>query len=112
MHLNSVTRSELRREVGGKGILEIENLRRHLKLAPSPWYARMAPSIIARSEATLFAISIPRFAIRVFLDAGQYNFVNVRRIGTFCDRARTWSKREPGGDLENITLPRKQGLPP
>ena len=112
MHLNSVTRSELRKEVGGRGLLEIEQLRQHLKLPPNSWYARIAPSIIARSEATLFAISIPRFAIRVFLDEGHSIFLNIRRIGTFCDRARTWSKRQPGGDLENITLPPKQGPPP
>jgi hypothetical protein len=38
---------------------------------------RLAPSIIARSEAELLGISSPRFAIRVYL--GLNSFVNIRR---------------------------------
>lgn len=38
---------------------------------------RLAPSIIARSEAELLGISSPRFAIRVYI--GKASFVNIRR---------------------------------
>ena len=38
---------------------------------------RLAPSIIARSEAELLGISSPRFAIRVHLQQGS--FANIRR---------------------------------
>lgn len=38
---------------------------------------RLAPSIIARSEAELLGISSPRFAIRVYV--GRNSFVNIRR---------------------------------
>lgn len=45
---------------------------------------RSAPSLIARSEAELFGLSMPRFAYRAYLDDGGRSFVNARRIETFC----------------------------
>lgn len=47
--------------------------------------ARLAPSIIARSEAELFSLSIPRFAIRRTLTDG--GLVNIRRLRTFVQNA-------------------------
>jgi hypothetical protein len=79
--------------------------------------ARFAPSIISRSEAELFSISLPRFAIRVFLSEDQGSFVNARRTAEFADQARTWGKRR-GDDVTDATrlkgvtpLGRRQMLP-
>jgi hypothetical protein len=43
-----------------------------------PPRARFAPSIILRSEAELFGVSTPRFAVRIYF--GKYGFVNCRRL--------------------------------
>lgn len=84
-------------EVGRRGTEELRRLRRWLlgdDADPrAPRYSRVAPSIIARSEAELFGLCMPRFALRVYLDPHLRSFVNARRIGAFCDRARWWGKR-------------------
>lgn len=43
----------------------------------SPIEFRLAPSIVVRSEAELFGVSSPRFAIRAYLN--EKSFVNIRR---------------------------------
>jgi hypothetical protein len=60
---------------------------------PALWKYRLAPSIVARSEAGLFSLSTPRFACRVYLDDKGAFFVNVRRIMALCQGAK-WGKRE------------------
>jgi hypothetical protein len=56
---------------------------------------RMAPSIAARSEAEMFCISMPRFALRTYFNDGDLagSFVNARRLGSFCAQAQRWGKR-------------------
>ena len=84
-------------DLGPKGMHEIAELRKHVFGRRWPrgggWDCRYAPSIICRCEAELFGISVPRFGIRVYLDDDHTSFVNARRIGMFCDQARTWGKR-------------------
>jgi sugar phosphate isomerase/epimerase len=90
--------------IGEKGNLEIRELRNHLlqRSSSSPnsliWKYRIAPSIISRSEAGLLGISVPRFAMRVYIEdqaEGLIGFVNARRIGEFCDQARVWGQSRP-----------------
>lgn len=91
-------------EVGCEWMQELLRLRQwlyNLDEASPPeggWVARTAPSIVVRSEAELFGLSMPRFALRVYLDADRSSFVNCRRIGEFCDQARRWGKRRPKED--------------
>lgn len=42
-------------------------------------YVRLAPSIIARSDAIVLGASVPRFARRFFLDERRESFINLRR---------------------------------
>lgn len=86
-------------EIGEQGTSEIRSLWQwlspgllHAGNHPSHWTCRIAPSIIARSEAELFAISTPRFALRVYLDNGRESlgFINARRFAVFCDQAQHW----------------------
>ena len=107
--LNYVDLREGTREVGGVGLNQIRRLCAHIGIpwTRKSWNARLAPSIISRSEAMLFGLSLPRFAIRLYLDKEKQNFLNLRRLGTFCDRARSWGRRlTPMGDpdLREYTL--------
>lgn len=61
----------------GKSDGKLQLLERWLYGTETPVTPRLAPSIIARSEAELLGISSPRFAIRVYL--GLNSFVNIRR---------------------------------
>lgn len=54
--------------------------------AATEYEPRIAPSIIARSEAELLGISSPRFAIRVYLKNGS--FANIRRRRTTARQIR------------------------
>lgn len=56
---------------------------------------RLAPSIISRSEAELFGLSVPRFALRVRLNHGGrfLGFVNARRLATFGSQMPSWAER-------------------
>ena len=62
---------------------------------------RYAPSLVVRSEAQLFGISIPRFAVRVCL--GENGFINGRRRELF---ARAF-ERTHGGVEGNRGLPKQ-----
>lgn len=61
----------------GKSDGKLQLLEKWLYGTETPVTPRLAPSIIARSEAELLGISSPRFAIRVYL--GLNSFVNIRR---------------------------------
>src|SRR5688500_1001 len=55
---------------------------------------RYAQSVVARTEAELFGLSIPRFAVRAYVDGKECgSFVNLRRIEQFRLRARDWAAR-------------------
>ncbi len=57
--------------------------------------ARYAPSPIVRGEAELLGLSLPRFAVRLYLDARKNNFVNCRRLRIMRHHAqRTWLNRQ------------------
>lgn len=79
-----VNRARIAAEVGGD-VCTTSNERGKLRLLQEWLYGsgepfpkcRIAPSIIARSEAELLAISSPRFAIRAYLN--KHSFVNMRR---------------------------------
>lgn len=68
---------------------EYERLRalsKHLCGTPDPvggFRPRLAASICARSEAELFVLSAPRFAIRAYI--GGHGFVNARRLAEFAN---------------------------
>jgi len=85
-------------EIGEAGTDEIRTLRNELYggKAPSKWRFRYAPSIITRCEAQLFNFSIPRFALRVYLDDECESFINARRLDVFCDQATHWARRRKG----------------
>jgi sugar phosphate isomerase/epimerase len=80
-------------EIGWAGCRLLGQLRRRLGIKNKIDARRMAPSPVIRSEAQVFGASMPRFAIRCYLDAEHRNFVNLRRIGTFCDRLQRWGGR-------------------
>src|SRR6266436_3700475 len=84
VHLNKVPLRESRADIGRFGIYELNKLREWLLFKVDPpfgwerrvrksgrpnfaWSARFAPSIITRSEAEIFGVSMPRFALRVYL---------------------------------------------
>lgn len=51
---------------------------------------RLAPSLIARSECELFAVSAPRFAVRVRFKDGS--FANLRRIKFLLETVENWGE--------------------
>lgn len=106
--INGISRRELRKEVGGRGLLKLEDLRRWVYADKRPLRRckelRLAPSIIARCEAELFNLSIPRFALRLYLDDPHEGFINVRRLASFCDQIGPWGKRVLDVSLQNKKL--------
>lgn len=60
---------------------KLELLQQWLYGSQSEIRFRMAPSLIVRSEAELFGISSPRFAIRAYVS--EHGFVNIRRKTVF-----------------------------
>jgi hypothetical protein len=75
--------------------------------------ARVAQSVIIRSEGILFGISIPRFAIRVYLNDG--GFINCRRLKTFIENVHydgviEWGNRySPGAIADSQRNPDLEG---
>jgi len=92
-------------EVGKERVDCIRALREWLYETPRgvPLPCRAAPSIVARSEAELLGMSVPRFAYRAYL--GPDSFINMRRMKLFLERLR-WGRRcgseLPGARLEDI----------
>lgn len=105
--LNTVSYEEALSELGEYGLLQLAQLDYWLNtLNPrikekisltqlrGRWKARIAPSIIARGFAELFAVSTPRFGLRVYVGKSQRSFVNAIRMGTFCDQVQEWGQRD------------------
>ncbi len=68
-------------EIGWSGMAELLSLQRHLQGSnDEPLRFRYAPSIVARCESELLGTSVPRFAIRAYLDRDGLSFVNARRL--------------------------------
>jgi hypothetical protein len=100
-HLHSIPEDRALNDIGAAGLKEIRDLRDWLfgNGPRAPLRFRYAPSIISRGEAELLGLSMPRFAIRVYLDeVGRRNFVNARRIEEFADRVKPFVPRrsDPG----------------
>jgi sugar phosphate isomerase/epimerase len=120
--MNEIKESEVIREIGPERFNEVTLLNKWLR-SPNPklenWSAgdyatngalsyRRSPSIITRSEAELFGVSLPRFASRIYLRQDQTEFVNARRIVVFADQARHWAKRRGRGSVLGVR-PLKRG---
>lgn len=85
-----------------------------------PRALRMAPSLVSRSDAELYGVSLPRFAVRFFL-GGPNSFMNLRRAWLLAQQARRCiSDGDPadgrrgeaggnGGDPSGIRFPRVIG---
>lgn len=84
-------------ELGPLATRQVMDMREHLFGQKKPpdgrWHYRYAPSIITRSEAELFGVSTPRFALRIYLNGDKTGFVNARRLPLLCEFARPWSQR-------------------
>lgn len=96
--MNQVELREIKNELGEEGLFQLKELKNRIYNSSASCFSdisnfRFAPSIITRSEAEIFNLAIPRFAIRVYLDKSKKSFVNARRIGTFSDQAKNWSIR-------------------
>src|SRR5688572_29388980 len=95
--MNSVNGDELTSEIGARGFREISNILWRLTgqrdWTRTAYIARYAPSIIARGEAEMLGVSMPRFAFRVYLNEQRTSFVNVRRLGTLANQADKWGRR-------------------
>ncbi len=103
--MNGVSYEDIRRTLGPSGFQELEHLHDWLygpvglEEKSRNWTGRKAPSIITRGEAELFSLSMPRFALRVYMGGSEGSFVNCRRIGEFCDQSRKWGKRHSRNEL-------------
>src|SRR4051812_25601223 len=91
-----IAESVAKEGVGDEGFEKLLKLQDRLYRLPdgsnSPLTLRIAPSIMARSEAELFGISMPRFAVRAYLEPSRKSFINLRRMKEFARRAahRGW----------------------
>jgi hypothetical protein len=84
--LNQLKIEDALKELGQNGISELQDLCKAALGCDFPSEVRYAPSIIARSEAQLLGISIPRFAYRFYLPE-KHGFVNCRRLQTLINHA-------------------------
>jgi len=114
--MNEIEIEEAWRILGELGRGQIQRLSNFLELE-LPKDARFAPSIIVRSEAQLFGISMPRFALRLLLP-GNAGLVNCRRIDDFIDAAEgdgfvVWGNRlSHSGSSKNDSITRELGSKP
>src|SRR5260221_9373197 len=83
---------EVKREIGPAGFERFRWLVHYLGERFEAVRFRYAPSIVTRSEAELWGLSQPRFAIRGYLPSG--GFINLRRLGWLAKGVRTWSARQ------------------
>lgn len=76
-----VTEHQASNQIGGSGIAQLYQLQDWLYKLQTPIKYRVAPSIIARTEAELFGISSPRFAYRAYF--ADKAIINCRRLKRF-----------------------------
>lgn len=93
--MNEISLAKAKEEIGTDAYVFLERLIAHYG-GDAFGFARLAQSIITRSEVELFGLSIPRFAVRLYLNNG--GFVNCRRIATLIkmykiDNLREWGSR-------------------
>lgn len=107
IEMNSISYHSAIKDIGEFGKIRQLNLFLFGKKDPS-WKFRLAPSIITRSEAELLGLSVPRFAVRVYLQDGK-SFVNARRLRIFRKYVRGWERRieeideeSRNGEIEEI----------
>jgi hypothetical protein len=93
--MNTLTFQETELTTGQFALQEIERIKQRFADADQDWTARFAPSIVTRSEAEIFGLSSPRFAVRVYIDKSGRYFVNLRRLRTFCEGGLVFSERRP-----------------
>lgn len=87
-----LSRDQAAREIGS--LADLEDLQRVLLGTNGPMRFRYAQGVAARTETELFGMPMPRFAIRVYLDTTDLNWVNARRIREFQLRAPDrWAAR-------------------
>lgn len=83
--LNSLDLADAYAMLGRSGLAELEELALWLNGGASAgdpgWRARLAPSMVVQSEAELFGLAMPRFALRYYV--GEHSFVNARRVEVF-----------------------------
>ncbi|MCG8652365.1 MAG: sugar phosphate isomerase/epimerase [Pirellulales bacterium] len=93
----SINQDQAKNQLGEKALQRLLKLRHWLYQTPEsePLVFRAAPSIIVRSEAELFSLSFPRFALRSDLTAKS--FVNVRRLAVFVDSVMRAYGTRPSG---------------
>ena len=78
--MNHLEPEEIGPQIGGGALRDVSELGRWL-YGNEPRSFRYAPSLIVRSEAELFGISAPRFAVRAAFDNDHHHsFVNLRRL--------------------------------
>jgi hypothetical protein len=88
-----LTKDAAIKELGRKAYDRLVELRRWLYGPTGNLTFRPAPSVIARSEAELFGLSSPRFALRTTLT--EQSFVNARRLAKFVQNASAACKEPP-----------------
>src|SRR5688572_14844325 len=90
-----LSQSEATEMVGTVGFAEA--MRFADKFGPPPLATgpamRIAPSIVTRSEGSLFNLDLPRFAVRMYLNSAHTSFANLRRMNELHKRVQSidWS---------------------
>lgn len=82
-------------EIGEQAVRELEQLRARIAPAETGEIEyRPAPSLVVRSELEILGLSMPRFALRAYLDNAHRNFVNARRVPQLEIQELEWGTRE------------------
>jgi hypothetical protein len=89
--MNTISYSDATNEIGVDSLRQITQ---RFGLNEGCWNARFAASIVTRSELAMFGRSIPRFAVRVYLDNDRKYFVNARRMQTATTYASPLGRRK------------------
>jgi hypothetical protein len=87
--------TKLENYVGTEGYDAFRKLAQYLGKNEPPFLARLAPSVVVRSDLQLLNIDSPRFAVRIYLDADRSSFVNLRRMLDVRRRLSNTSWRVP-----------------
>ncbi len=97
-----------RQEIGATAYKRLRKLQQWLYGNDGDLEFRYAPSLIARSEAELFGISSPRFAMRT--EFRQPSIVNVRRLPRFVENVAAVNKRLVEPDDAHLVRPSRRLL--